>query len=46
MKSALQSKQVLHDAQKKEMSVVLEKLKSEEQSRKSLQKVIGLLKKK
>lgn len=43
MKSALQSKQLLHDAQKKEIAVVLEKLKSEEQSRKSFQKVISLL---
>ena len=42
MKSALQSKQLLHDAQKKEIAVVLEKLKSEEQSRKSFQKVISL----
>jgi site-specific recombinase XerD len=43
MKSALQSKQLLHDAQKKEIAIVLEKLKSEEQSRKSFQKVISLL---
>ena len=43
MKSALQSKQLLHDAQKKEIAVVLEKLKSEEQSRKSFHKVISLL---
>ena len=43
MKSALQSKQLLHDAQKKEIAVVLGKLKSEEQSRKSFQKVISLL---
>lgn len=40
MKSALQSKHLLHDAHKKEMAVVSEKLKSEEQSRKSLQKVL------
>jgi DNA gyrase/topoisomerase IV subunit A len=39
MKSAIQSKQLLHDAHKKEMAAVLEKLKSEEQSRKSFQKV-------
>ncbi|KAI9556808.1 hypothetical protein GHT06_016599 [Daphnia sinensis] len=39
MKSALHSKQLLYDANKKEMAVAMEKLKSEEQSRKSLQKV-------
>ncbi|XP_046648870.1 ciliary rootlet coiled-coil protein 2-like [Daphnia pulicaria] len=40
MKSAIQSKQLLHEAHKKEMAAVLEKLKSEEQSRKSFQKEI------
>lgn len=39
MKSALHSKQLLYDANKKEMALAMEKLKSEEQSRKSLQKV-------
>ena len=39
MKSALHSKQLLLDAQKKEMTLMTEKLKVEEQSRKSLQKV-------
>lgn len=41
MKSALHSKQLLNDAHKKEMSVMMEKLKIEEQLRKSLQKVRG-----
>ncbi|XP_045031643.1 uncharacterized protein LOC116925651 [Daphnia magna] len=40
MKSALHSKQLLYDANKKEMALAMEKLKSEEQSRKSLQKEI------
>ncbi|XP_057373747.1 polyamine-modulated factor 1-binding protein 1-like [Daphnia carinata] len=40
MKSALHSKQLLYDANKKEVALAMEKLKSEEQARKSLQKEI------
>lgn len=39
MKNALHSKQLLFDTQKREMTSALDKLKIEEQSRKSLQKV-------
>ena len=39
LKSSLHSKQLIQEAQKKEMSQMVEKLKLEEQHRKSLNKV-------